>query len=79
MLTDDPTCAVLDSADVHFDGPTVDGSGCAAHKANQGCSCTPILAVHTSALRYAEAASFDVRLALAQVYSGLYIVRLMCI
>ncbi len=34
MLTADPTCAALASASAHFDGPTADGSGRAAHEAN---------------------------------------------
>ncbi len=48
------------------------GSGCAAHGANQGCSCEPKLAIHTSVLWRAEAALFDTRLASTQVYSQLY-------
>ncbi len=48
----------LASTGAHFDGLTADGSGCAAHEANRLLVCTK-LAVHISALRRVEAASFD--------------------
>ncbi len=69
MLTSDPTCAALALASAHFDGLTADGSDCTAHKAKQGCSCAPKLAIHANTLWRAEAALFGVWLALAQVYS----------
>ncbi len=60
---------------VHFDGLTADGSGHAVHEANQGFSCAPKLAVHTSALRGAEAASLRFGLTLPLVYSWLSVVQ----
>ncbi len=65
MLTADPIYTVLASVCAHFDGPTADDSG--------GCSYTLKLAVHASASQHAETASFGAWLALAQVYSQLYI------
>ncbi len=73
MFTADLTCTALASVGALFDGPTANGSDCTACEANQGYSHAPKLAVHTSALRHAEAASFDGRLASAQVYSRLYV------
>ncbi len=59
------------SVDAHFDGPIADGSDCAADETNQGCSRVPKLAIHTSALRYAEATSPGLSLTLPPVYSWL--------
>ncbi len=72
MLTADLTCAALTLAGAHFDGPTANGSGCAAHEANRGCSHMMKLAIYTSASHHTEAALFDARLAVVQVYSRLY-------
>ncbi len=71
MLTADLIYVALVSGGAHFDGPTADGLDHTAHEANRGCSCVPKLAVHTSALRRPEAASFGVRLTSTQVYSRL--------
>ncbi len=72
MLTADPTCAALTLVGALFDGLTANGSGRVAHEANRSCSYKPKLAVHTSTLWYAVAASFDAWLASAPVYSWLY-------
>ncbi len=70
MLTADPTFVALASA-AHFGGLIADGSGHAAHEANQDCSHVPKLAVHTSVLQCAETVLFNMWLASARVYSWL--------
>ncbi len=67
------TCVALAVAGVHIDGPTANGAGCATHVTNQDSPHPPKLAVHASAMQRTEAASFNKRLASAQVYSRLKI------
>ncbi len=74
MLTTDSTCVARTPTGVHFDGPTADGSGHAAHEVNQGCSRATKLAVHTTASWL-----FGSQLASAQVYSQLYVTSPSCV